>query len=310
MFLHFVNTCEVIPSSLMKLVDTTDARAHAGMRTLCSSAEEHESKLAEKFRIHLVGMYFADVGPEWGSDGKQQADYLHHIEVVLSGRRTVVHNRKAYELKPGQVWYLPGNTPVERQCSEWCEILFFKLSCEWLPGVDPLLDWPDREPRLIQEGELSDWRKWLAPNQTIGVADLLWLRGQLLLWTTRAVPEIGEVIARHLETHTQFTEVFRFIESNLGADLRIASLAEVYRTTQDAFSIAFKRSIGLSPKEYLMRRLNQEALQQVINTNLHMKEIAEKLRFSDEYYFSRFFQKLNGTPPSRYRRDFRSSTKS
>jgi YesN/AraC family two-component response regulator len=36
-----------------------------------------------------------------------------------------------------------------------------------------------------------------------------------------------------------------------------------------------------------------------------MKEIAEKLSFSDEYYFSRFFQKLNGAPPSRYRREFR-----
>ena len=126
---------------------------------------------------------------------------------------------------------------------------------------------------------------------------------------TAAVPEIGEVIARHLDTHTQFTEIFKFIEQNLGADLRIASLAAVYGTSQDAFSMAFKRSTGMSPKDYMTRRLNQKALQCVINTNLQMKEIAEKLRFSDEYYFSRFFQKLNGTPPSRYRKDFKNSSK-
>lgn len=291
----------------MKLIDTTDARAHAGMRTLSSSSGERESWLAGKFRIHLVGMYSAGVGPEWASDGKEQGDFLHHIEVALSGRRQVVHNRKVHDLNPGQVWFLPGNTPVERRCNEECEILFFKLSCEWLPGVDPLLDWPDREPRLIGEGKPEEWRGWMEPERTISVADLLRLRGQLLLWTTSAIPEIGEVIARHLETHTQFTEVFRFIESNLGADLRIASLAEVYKTSQDAFSMAFKRSIGMSPKEYMMRRINQEALQCVINTNLQMKEIAEKLRFSDEYYFSRFFQKLNGTAPSRYRSEFRAS---
>ena len=35
-----------------------------------------------------------------------------------------------------------------------------------------------------------------------------------------------------------------------------------------------------------------------------LKEIAEKLRFSDEYYFSRFFQRLNGSPPLRYRSMF------
>jgi AraC-like DNA-binding protein len=293
----------------MKLIDTTDPRAHANMRNLTGSAGERESRLAAKFRIHLVGMYFAGVGREWGSDGKQQADFLHHIEVVLSGKRQVAHNRKVYDLQPGQVWFLPGNAPVERRCEEWCEILFFKLHCEWLPGVDPLLDWPDREPRLIGGFDPVYWRGWLEPEKKITAADLLQLRGQLLLWMTSAVPEIGEVIAQHLETHTQFSEVFKFIETNLGFDLRIASLAAVYGISQAAFSMAFKRSTGMSPKDYLTRRLNQEALQCVINTNLQMKEIADKLRFSDEYYFSRFFQKLNGSPPSRYRKDFRASRK-
>lgn len=293
----------------MKLIDTTDAKAHASMRNLTGSAGERESWLASKFRIHLVGMYYAGVGREWGSDGHEQSDYLHHIEVPLSGTRQVIHKRKIHEIRQGQVWFLPGNTPVERRCNENCDILFFKFNCEWLPGVDPLLDWAGREPRLVGASNPADWQEWLEPGKMATTTDLLRLRGQLLLWMTQGVPEIGDVIARHLETHTQFTDIFKFIETNLGADLRITSLAEVYGTSQDAFSMAFKRSTGMSPKEYLTRRLNQEALQLVINTPMQMKEIADKLRFSDEYYFSRFFQKLNGTPPSRYRREFRSSGK-
>ena len=149
----------------MKLIDTTDAKAHASMRNLTDSAGERESWLAAKFRIHLVGMYFAGVGPDWGSDGKQQGDFLHHIEVALSGKRQVVHNGEVYDLNPGQVWLLPGNTPVERRCEEWCEVLFFKLNCEWLPGVDPLLDWPEREPRLIGGFDPADWRGWVEPER-------------------------------------------------------------------------------------------------------------------------------------------------
>ena len=287
----------------MKLIDTTDARAHACMRTLVSSASaEREWQLAAKFRIHLVGMYFAEVGSEWGSDGKQQSDCIHHIEVVLSGRRQVVHERVIHELEPGQVWFLPGNTPVERRCKEECEVLFFKLSCEWLPGVDPLLDWPGREPRKIGGFDPAEWRGWLEPDRSIGVASLLEMRGHLLSWMAVAVPEIDEVITRHLETHTQFIEVFNFIERNLGADLRLGPLARTYGTTPDAFSMAFSRSTGISPKDYLTRRLNQEALQWVINSDLKMREIAERLRFSDEYYFSRFFKKLNGCSPATYRR--------
>jgi len=72
---------------------TTDARAHASMRNLTGSAGTREFWLAEKFRIHLVGMYFAAVGPECGSDGNQQADFLHHIEIVLSGKRQAISSR-------------------------------------------------------------------------------------------------------------------------------------------------------------------------------------------------------------------------
>ena len=290
----------------MRLIDTTDARANAGMRTLVSSScAEREALLAGKFRIQMVGMYFSEVGVEWGSEGKLQGDYLHHIDITLSGRRQVVAGGQVHELEPGQVWFLPGNTPVERRCGERCEVLFFKFSSEWLPGVDPLLDWPGRGPRLAGLVDAAEWGDWLEPDSAQSVAKQLLLRGRLLSWMAAAVPELDEVISGHLETHTQFTPVFQLIEQQLGAHLRLGDLAKVYGTSAEAFSMAFVRSTGMTPKSYLTRRLNQEALQWVINTELKMKEIAEKLHFSDEYYFSRFFQKLNGAPPSRYRREFR-----
>lgn len=290
----------------MRLIDTTDSRAYAGMRTLVSSSSaEREALLAGKFRIHMVGMYFSEVGAEWGSEGKLQGDYLHHIDITLSGRRQVVADGRIHELGPGQVWFLPGNTPVERRCGERCEVLFFKFSCEWLPGVDPLLDWPQRGPRMAGRVDPAEWADWLVPDSARSVARQLLLRGRLLSWMAAAVPELDEVISGHLETHTQFTPVFRLIEENLGAQLRLGDLAKVYGTSPEAFSMAFVRSTGMTPKSYLTRRLNQEALRWVMNTELKMKEIAEKLSFSDEYYFSRFFQKLNGAPPSRYRREFR-----
>jgi AraC-like DNA-binding protein len=102
-------------------------------------------------------------------------------------------------------------------------------------------------------------------------------------------------------------KIMRDLARNLGADLRLAKLAEIHGTSQGAFSNAFTRGTGISPKDYITRRLNQEALQWVMNSELRIKEIAEKLRFGDEFYFSRFFQKLNGKSPSRYRKDFRDS---
>ena len=129
------------------------------------------------------------------------------------------------------------------------------------------------------------------------------------MWIAQALPELDAIISNHLKTHAQFTEVFQVIEENLGADLRLAQLARAYGTTVDAFSMAFVRNTGISPKDYLRRRLNQEALQLVINTDLKCKEIAGKLRFNDEFYFSRFFSQLNGRAPSSYRQSFRMATR-
>ena len=286
----------------MKLIDTTDPGAHAGMRTLVSSGSaEREIRLAEKFRIHLVGMYFAEVGEEWDSGGRQQSDFLHHVDLGFSGRRQVVCGGQVFDLEPGQVWFLPGNTPVERRCNCRSEVLFFKLASEWLPGVDPLLDWPERGPRLAGAFNVAEWRGWLTEGKAIGVAELLQLRGQLLEWLAVSVPELDELITRHLASHTQFTAVFDLIEAQLGADLRLERLAKAHGTSNEAFSLAFTRSTGMSPKDYLTRRLNQEALQLVINTNLRVKQIAQRLRFSDEFYFSRFFKKFNGCSPAAYR---------
>jgi AraC-like DNA-binding protein len=290
----------------VKLVDTTDVRAEAGVRALVNnSSAARECHLAGKFRIHLLGMYAAEVGTEWDSKGKRESDFLHHIELPLTGCRRIVHEGRPFELAPGTVWFLPGNAPVERQCNENCEVLFFKFCCEWLPGVDPLLDWPERGPRQAGCFEVGAWRTWAAPGRRFGVPELLRLRGNLLSWMALAIPELDQVISGHLATHMQFSKAFDTIEKNLGADLRMSAIARAHGTGVDAFSMAFSRSTGISPKEYLTRRINQEALSLVINTDLKMKEIADKLRFSDEFYFSRFFKKLNGCSPSAYRQKLR-----
>lgn len=290
----------------MQRVDTTNPQAHAGARIIFSAvAGGGLSQSAERFRMHLLGMYFARVGAEWGSGGQRETDYVHHIDISLTGHRQVVMGKTIYNLERGHVWYLPANQPVARRCRETCEVIYFKFFCDCLPGLDPLMDWPGREPRLLARVDPREWRKWLATPGPVGVAELLRLRCQLLLWLTGALPELDEIIARHLKCHAKFGHVFQLIEDQLGADLRLPKLAAAYGTGLTVFAEAFSHNTGMTPKEYLTIRLNQEAIQWVINSDLKMKQIAEKLRFSDEFYFSRFFKNLNGCSPTVYRRRFR-----
>jgi AraC-like DNA-binding protein len=290
----------------MPLIDTTSPGAHAKARSLLGGpAVANAIEMVSRLRLHIVGLYYAEVGPEWDSGGRRESDYLHHIELALAGRRQVVHGDRVVNLEPGSAYLLTGNTPVARRCVEPCRLIFLKFRCEWLPGVDPILDWPERGPRRIGPFNAKAWERWRRPGQVPTANGLLHLRAQIEDWMAQVLPDLSFIISRHIETHAQFTKVFQHIEDRLGADLRVESLARVHSATREAFSMAFVRDVGISPKEYLNRRINQAAIELIITTDRSIKEIAAELRFSDEFYFSRFFQKLNGIPPSMYRLRFR-----
>jgi AraC-like DNA-binding protein len=272
------------------------------MRTLLGPpSARHELELAERLRLHLVGIYYCEVDSAWSSHGNLESDYLHNIDLALTGHRQVVFRGEVLDINPGVAYWFPGNTPLERRCRERCKVLFLKLRCEWLPGVDPLLDWPGRRPEPIGTFDSRYWRSWLQPTRKVSVNRLLQLQARVSEWVASVAPNLDEVIDTHLKTHTQFNAVFALIEEKLGANLRVEELARANGTSLHAFSMSFARNTGMSPKAYLQRRLNQEAIQLLTNTDLKIKEVADKLGFCDEYHFSRFFSKTNGLPPLRYR---------
>ena len=289
----------------MKLQDTTDPRAHRGCRTLFSeTAQQQKSELAERFRVHLIGVYYSEVGPSWSSEGRLEGDFVHHVDLVCSGRRQVVHEGRVTELAPGYAWYLPACTPVERRCQEWCRLYFVKFRCEWLPGVDPLLDWPGRHPV-----RLGEWQEGMFPELShagpgMDSRSLVVLQGQIQLWLGRALGDFERIMETHLQSHRRFEKVFELLDTKLGADLRVGDMAAAAKMGRMGFSMAFRRNVGLSPKDWLGRRLNQEAIRLLIQTDARTKEIAQQLRFSDEYHFSRFFKRLNGVAPTPYRQRF------
>lgn len=58
---------------------------------------------------------------------------------------------------------------------------------------------------------------------------------------------------------------------------------------------------GMSPKEIIDRQLESAIKYYLSDTDLSVKNIAEKLHFNDTSYMCRFFRRLNGVSPMEYR---------
>jgi AraC family transcriptional regulator of arabinose operon len=68
------------------------------------------------------------------------------------------------------------------------------------------------------------------------------------------------------------------------------------------FCNLFKIQTGFSPIEYFNHLKVQQACQALAFTLKPIKEIADELGFSDQYYFSRMFSRFMGMSPSEYRK--------
>ncbi len=283
--------------------DTTNPRAHASANPLFTGLSNSQLLHdAERIRFKLMGLYHADVGEEWTSNGMLETDYVHHIAFIRKGFAQVIHEGNALDLAPGFAYWFPGNTPVERRCPNQMELYYFKFQCEWFEGVDLLLDWPHRHPFCLGPWDVPALTEEWGTGSLLSFSFALRLQGQLRIWLAQHFQGLEAFIASHHVAYARFGDILRMLDEKWNAALKVSDLARADRTSVNTFSRAFTRSLGISPKAYLNRKVNQVALRLLLDTNLPIKAIAEKLQFADEFYFNRFFTKLNGIPPSTYRK--------
>lgn len=103
----------------------------------------------------------------------------------------------------------------------------------------------------------------------------------------------------------KYEPVFRYVREHGDAELTVAALAKQVGQRQNVFSRNFSRDIGESPKEFLQNDLLKKAAARLLVPRASVKETAATLKFSSEFYLSRFFKKRTGLSPTEYQRRFR-----
>ncbi|MCP1169951.1 helix-turn-helix domain-containing protein, partial [Limimaricola sp. ASW11-118] len=82
----------------------------------------------------------------------------------------------------------------------------------------------------------------------------------------------------------------------------VAEYCAALGTDRDQLGRAVRRATGQSPRAYLHGELHRQACDLLLGTGLQVAQIGYRLGFSDPAYFNRFFTRMEGVPPSRFRR--------
>lgn len=91
------------------------------------------------------------------------------------------------------------------------------------------------------------------------------------------------------------------IHSEPGALPKVADMAHRVGMSPSHFSRIFHQVTGESPRDFLVEARTQRARHLLEETDFSVKEISERLGYTDIFFFSRQFKEKTGFSPSSYR---------
>jgi AraC-like DNA-binding protein len=219
------------------------------------------------------------------------------------------------------------------------------LPAEFLEADAAVVAWDDRLARVSVSGRecrapdfterivLVPHRQWERPIRDLDAVDpFLFRMAQALRCGFRrglSPPEIyleglEPSLSAHLErfyarptrqrdkaglSEGRMAKALAFIESHLTEAMPLGELAEAANLSLFHFGRMFKRSMGMSPAAYMVRRRIDVAEELLAQTSLSIAEVSARVGFRTQAHFCTAFRRVRSITPSRSRRNARSAAR-
>lgn len=136
---------------------------------------------------------------------------------------------------------------------------------------------------LYQSASLNEVHAWLSEHIIPAVEHLIGSRN--ISRRKQIVPQMMAYIQGHYET-----------------DLSLQQLSDRFGVSIPVLSKMFKEETGLNYLDYLIRFRMEKACEWLVQTDMPIKEITDRLRYTTVQNFNRIFKQVIGVPPGNYRK--------
>jgi len=130
------------------------------------------------------------------------------------------------------------------------------------------------------------------------------LEGMLVsfLYFCKAVHERHKSTENHLTRAQMITQQFEILVDKMYVDTKsVGDYADELNITPNYLTTTIKKLTGKSAKDIIQQRLLTESKSMLRFSGLDIAEIAYRLNFQEPTHFTRFFKKLSGTTPNKFR---------
>ncbi len=103
-------------------------------------------------------------------------------------------------------------------------------------------------------------------------------------------------------TAKHYKRVLDFVAESYGRSILVEDLAREAALSPSHFAQLFKRTIGMSPMQFVMTYRVEQARKKLRERDTPLIDIAMSCGFADQAHFSRVFKQIAGESPSKYRK--------
>lgn len=132
------------------------------------------------------------------------------------------------------------------------------------------------------------------------------LTGLLYVFLSRLIESNGDTGfvdgASMNRTDYYVNQALRYMKMNYSQDITISGIASSIGLDRSYLGSLFRKKLGVSPREYLLRLRIDKACVLMGKEGLTIGDISRSVGFSDPLHFSKMFKKIRRVSPSKYRK--------
>lgn len=244
----------------------------------------------------------------------------YQLSVVKRGRLKLFAGDSFHELEGGDIVLIGSNVPHFHIAEgEGLDAEFLYFSTRIMPkNYDEIEEYREIHDLLQRSGKvlhINDIRlvaeicSELSSFDNIGgvrkVISLLFILNRLAEAPTRSIkseiPDNTKSESELIDISGPVYKAMKYIMSHFIEEISLSTIADTVGQNQSALCRAFKRDTGETMWEYLHRYRIESAAKLLLQTNLPVYEIAEKVGYQSQSMFNMKFKLVIGITPKEYR---------
>lgn len=174
----------------------------------------------------------------------------------------------------------------------------------------PFLKMSENQVLMMTKDELNsllfDAKRMISVFQNPHPYQEKMLEGMLvsILYYCKAIFERHKTTENSLSRGQVITQKFENLVEKMYIDTKnVSDYADVLNITPSYLTTMIKQQTGKSAKDIIQERLLLESKSLLKFSDLDIAEIGYRLNFQEPTHFTRFFKKLSGTTPNRFRQE-------